>query len=173
MRRTRLTLTSAIYKVKENLHGAGLATESYLTGYPYVKVCTSDTAYDPWNTPCIVVYNSSAYDKPLQLGGGFWNSWIYHFDVYAESEGQLHELVDIIWDMVRANLHVYRYDINKPTYQVLDGSIRTVYLSGAPTLVCDALLDKRAVTFLPRQDTIGEATAHAAQITVEVTSSTD
>jgi hypothetical protein len=173
MRRTRLTLTSMIYEVKSNLHAQGLSTETSITGFPYVKVCTSDTAYDKWTVPCVVIYNSSAYDRPLQIGGGYWNTWLMHFDVYARTEGQLHELVDAVWDVCRSNLHVCRYDTNRPTYQVLSGSIRTIYPSGAPALVSDASLDKRAVTFMPRQDTIGEATAHAAQITVEVTSSTD
>jgi hypothetical protein len=173
MRRTRLTITSAIYGVREKLHAEGLSTDSSLSGFPFVNVTTSDKAYTPWSAPCVVVYSSTAYDRALQLGGGFWNQWILHFDVYANTEGQIQELTDIVWDYCRGNMHVYRYDEKQPTYQVLSGSIRTVYLSGAPTLVCDALLDKRAVTFMPRQDTIGEATAHAAQITVEVTSSTD
>jgi hypothetical protein len=170
MRLTRLILLSTINNYKEKLHEAGLNTDPELvTNLPFVAVTPKDEKYRPlWKAPCVVIYASNISDKELQIGGGFWHSPIINFDIYGLNEGQLYELIDITEEFVRSVSKVKRYDLSEPTYQVSDGLVRTYYESGFPNEVCQMSFDNRIVAFLPRNDTIGEATAHSAQLTTVV-----
>jgi hypothetical protein len=146
-----------------------LTTEEAVgSGLPYIKVQTKDQAYSDMSIPCIVVYPSSATDEELQLGGGYWLAWLYNFDIYAQSDGQLLEIVDLVREFVQSPTSILRYDQYWPSYQVLDGLVRSIYSGGEPALVCQGFFENRTVNFFDRFNTIGEMKAHTAQVSTVI-----
>ena len=166
MQITRLCSISVIYQLKEHLHNNGFTTEAaYSSAFPFVKVLTKDQAYTQLDPECIVVYPSNQFDQGLQIGGGYWIRTLYNFDIYANSDGKLSDLVDLVRIYLETDSNILRYDQHAPTYQVSDGLVRTIYPDGTPAQVCQMSFENRTVTFLDRVTTIGEATAHSAQMT--------
>lgn len=167
MKNSRLSILSIIYNFKEHLHDEGFNTVAGLEGastIPFIRVSAKDQAYSDWSVPCVVIYPSAGSDSELQLGGGYWINQHVNFDIYAKTDSQLLDLVDYVMGFVEHNSYLYRYDLNAPTYQVLEGKVRTLYEAGIPENVCHMYFENRTVTFMDRVDTIGEARAHAAQV---------
>lgn len=167
-------MLSVIYGLKDYLHSQGFTTETEFisSGFPYIGVKAKDQAYGDLEPPVIVVYPSSVYDNELQIGGGYWIRTVVNFDIYATSEAQLFEIVDLVRQFVERKTYVYRYDQAIPSYQVSDGIIRPLYTGVAPAAICDLQFENRVVTFMDRMGTVGEADAHSAQITTVAVTST-
>ena len=169
MRTSRLAALSLIYNFKEHMHNNGFTTETAVgSGLPYVNVQTKDQAYENMSVPSVVVYPSSGGDEELQLGGGYWINFIYNFDIYAGTDAELLDLVDLVRQFVESDSALMRYDQYPPSYQVSDGIVRTIYSGGTPSYVCQISFENRTVNFFDRFNTIGEMKAHTAQVSTTV-----
>lgn len=167
MNLSRMVALSIIYNFKEELHSKGFTTDDTLAGqFPFIKVQTKDQFYESMSVPCIVVYPYHIGDFPLQIGGGYWIDYGYNFDIYAGTDGEMLELTDLTTQFLQRDSNVLRYDEYRPSYQVSDGFVRSIYQEGTPSLVCSLMFEDRKVTFLDRFNTIGEMKAHASQVSV-------
>jgi hypothetical protein len=165
MRLTRQLTISLIYNLKHYLHEKGFTTEEgFVSQFPYVRILTKDQAYGTLVSPCIVVYPATAFDEELQIGGGYWVKTLYLFDIYADSDAQMLELTDIVRQFAETNTHIYGYDVAQPSYQVFDGIVRDYYVGDSPAEVATVYFENRSITFFDRMDTVGESTAHVAQL---------
>jgi hypothetical protein len=166
MKISRLAVLSSVYEFKDYLHNRGFTTESSVgSGLPHIKVQFKDAVYGELSAPSVVIYPASMVESDLQIGGGFWLKTLMRFDIYAQSEGQMFDLVDYVREFIESPIYIRRYDLSIPSYQVLDGLVRPIYSGDDPSPVAQVYFEDRTTMFFDRVDIVGEATAHTAQVT--------
>jgi hypothetical protein len=165
MNLTRSVTLSVIYGLRNQLHWEGVPTIPEPTiSATYVRVLTKDQVYGELETPSIIAYPSAQYEEELQIGGGFILSTGFTFDVYARTDGEMYNLVDITRHYVETTDMAKNYETGFPEYQVLDGKLRETYSGAVPQTIGMMYFSNVRVQYLDRVTLIGETRAHRAQV---------